>query len=197
MPNIENKKTYTGAAATGTVAGDGPGTVASDGPGTVAGTKEDCKGLMEEILDKIRDNFNSVKKNLIGTDKEKDKKETDKQINAKVKVYASKKENSKGYSINGYKVDVENEEYPFSTADEVNYFLENLIQKTENDILKPDNKDNKDNKTKQDPKTFFKVHNVSIPLFPIKIKDQKTGGKKKTIKRNRKKHRKSKKNKQK
>lgn len=163
---------------------------AGAGPGTVAGSKKECEGIMSKLLKGIRD---FVKENLIGTDKEKDKKETNKQVNATVKVYASKKENSKGYSINGYTVDVENEEYPFSTADEVNYFLENLIENIENDILKPDNKDNKDNKTKQDPNIFFKFHKVSIPIFPIKIKDQKTGGKKKTIKRNRKKHRKSKK----
>jgi hypothetical protein len=187
------------AAGAGPGPGTGPGTGTGTGTGTVAvaGTKKECQGIMGQILDKIRGNFNSVKENLIGTDKETNKKETDKQIKARIKVYASKQENSKGYSINGYKVDVENEEYPFSTADEVNYFLENLIQKTENDILKPDNKDNKDNKTKQDPNIFFKFHKVSIPIFPIKIKDQKTGGKKKTIKRNRKKHRKSKKNKQK
>jgi hypothetical protein len=164
------------------------------GAGTVADSKKDCEGIMRNLLKGIR---KFVKENLIGTDKETNKKETDKQIKARIKVYASKQENSKGYSINGYKVDVENEEYPFSTADEVNYFLENLIENIENDILKPDNKDNKDNKTKQDPNTFFKSYTTIIPISPIKIKDQTTGGKKKTIKRNRKKHRKSKKNKQK
>jgi len=177
--------TKTNPPAAGAGAGHATGTV-------VYTNKEECKGVMTTVLDGIR---NKLNEKFFGTDK--DKKETDKQINAKVKVYANKNVNSKGYSINGYKVDVENEEYPFSTADEVNYFLENLIQETENDILKPDNKDNKDNKAKQDPGTFFKSYNVSIPLFPIKKEEPTTGGKKKTIKRNRKKHRKSKKNKQK
>tara|TARA_B110000285_G_C14852009_1_gene480368 strand:+ start:11 stop:553 length:543 start_codon:yes stop_codon:yes gene_type:complete len=170
-------------------AGDGP-----DNVDDVYRNKTECKGVMKNVLYGIRDNFNHVKKKFIGTDKEMDK-ETDKKINANIKVYANKFPNSKGYSINGYKVDIENEEYPFSTADEVNYFLENLIQNTENNILKPDNP------SKQDPDTFFKSYKVSIPLFPIKTdskkEDMKTGGKKNTIKRKRKKHNKSKKNKQK
>ena len=146
---------------------------------------------MNTIVKSIRNKFSNLIKKLTGPEK----KETDKTITANVKVYANNNKNSKGYSIKGYKVDIKNEEYPFSTADEVNYFLENLIQKNENDILKPDSK------VKQDPDTFFKSYKVSIPLFPIKIdskkEDMKTGGKKKTIKRKRKKHNKSKKNKQK
>lgn len=153
----------------------------------VYSNKNQCQGGMQTLLDGIRDKFSNFMKKFTRTDK----KETNKQINANVKVYASKHENSKGYSINGYKVDIENEEYPFSTADEVNYFLENLIQKTENDILNPDNT------AKQDIDTFFKSYKVSIPLFSIKTdskkEDMKTGGKKKTIKRKIKKHNKSKK----
>jgi hypothetical protein len=156
-------------------------------------TKSSCKQEMTSVFDAIKTKFTT----FIERFNRENKKETDKSINANIKVYANKDKNSKGYSIYGYKVDVENQEYPFSNADEVNYFLENLIKKTENDTLKPDNKDKI---VKQGPDSFFTSYKVSIPLFPIKIdskkEEMKTGGKKKTIKRKRKKHNKSKKNKQ-
>tara|TARA_B110000879_G_scaffold127271_1_gene167741 strand:- start:1531 stop:2157 length:627 start_codon:yes stop_codon:yes gene_type:complete len=158
-------------------------------------TKSACKQEMTSVFDAIKTKFTTFIERFNG----ENKKETDKSINANIKVYANKDKNSKGYSIYGYKVDVENQEYPFSNADEVNYFLENLIKKTENDTLKPDNKDKI---VKQGPDSFFTSYKVSIPLFPLKTeniknnKQTREGGKKKTIKRNRKKHNKSKRNKQ-
>ena len=185
----DNKPPLAAAAGAGQPAAAGAGQPAAAGAGQPAanGTKSQCKDEMNTIVKYIGNKFSNFIKKFTGPDK----KETDKTITANVKVYANNNKNSKGYSIKGYTVDIKNEEYPFSTADEVNYFLENLIQKNENDILKPDSK------VKQDPDTFFKSYKVSIPLFPIKIdskkEDMKTGGKKKTIKRKRKKHNKSKK----
>ena len=61
-----------------------------------------------------------------------EKKPTSKNIKASLRVYPTATPNSKGYHISNYAVVVGSEEYPFTTLDSVDYFLENLLKYIKN-----------------------------------------------------------------
>jgi len=73
-----------------------------------------------------------------------ERKPTSKNIKASLRVYPTVQPNSKGYHISNYAVVVDSEEYPFSTLDGVDYFLENLMKYIKNSKL-PNNSDQKKN----------------------------------------------------
>jgi len=88
-----------------------------------------------------------------------EKKPTSKNIKASLRVYPTTTPNSKGYNISNYAVVVGSEEYPFSTLDSVDYFLENLLKYIKNAKL-PDSSDKK----KKDNQFF---QSYELPLKEI------------------------------
>lgn len=100
---------------------------------------------------------------------------TNKDIDVIVDVYADKDKNSKGYHIYNYKVRAVNEEYPFSTDDEVKYFLKHLFGYIENSNLPVEAR-------KEDMSNFFRSYSKTIKEIPIlepPINKQIEGGNKK------------------
>ena len=85
---------------------------------------------------------------------------TNKDIDVVVDVYADKDKNSKGYHIYNYKVRAANEEYPFSTDDEVKYFLKHLFGYIENANLPVEAR-------KDDISNFFRSYSKTIKEIPI------------------------------
>lgn len=85
---------------------------------------------------------------------------TNKDIDFVVDVYADKDKNSKGYHIYNYKVRAVNEEYPFSTDDEVKYFLKHLFGYIENANLPVEAR-------KEDISNFFRSYSKPIKEIPI------------------------------
>jgi hypothetical protein len=85
---------------------------------------------------------------------------TNKDIDVIVDVYADKDKNSKGYHIYNYKVRAVNEEYPFSTDDEVKYFLKHLFGYIENSNLPVEAR-------KEDISNFFRSYSKTIKEIPI------------------------------
>jgi hypothetical protein len=85
---------------------------------------------------------------------------TNKDIDVVVDVYADKDKNSKGYHIYNYKVRAANEEYPFSTDDEVKYFLKHLFGYIENSNLPVEAR-------KDDISNFFRSYSKTIKEIPI------------------------------
>lgn len=101
-------------------------------------------------------------------------KTTKKGLNLVMQVYADKNPNSKGYHIYDYKVKVLNEEYPFSSNDEVNYFLRHLVGYIENSNLPK-------NARKADITNFFRSYDKILSQNPIPVgavPSPKKGGKK-------------------
>jgi hypothetical protein len=85
---------------------------------------------------------------------------TNKDIDFVVDVYADKDKNSKGYHIYNYKVRAANEEYPFSTDDEVKYFLKHLFGYIENTNLPIEAR-------KEDISNFFRSYSKTFKEIPI------------------------------
>jgi hypothetical protein len=85
---------------------------------------------------------------------------TSKDIDVIMDVYADKDKNSKGYHIYNYKVRAANEEYPFSTDDEVKYFLKHLFGYIENANLPIKAR-------KEDMSNFFKSYSKTFKEIPI------------------------------
>jgi hypothetical protein len=85
---------------------------------------------------------------------------TSKDIDVVMDVYADKDKNSKGYNIYNYKVRALNEEYPFSTDDEVKYFLKNLFGYIENSNLPVEAR-------KEDISNFFRSYSKTFKEIPI------------------------------
>jgi hypothetical protein len=85
---------------------------------------------------------------------------TNKDIGVVIDVYADKDKNSKGYHIYNYKVRAANEEYPFSTDDEVKYFLKHLFGYIENSNLPVEAR-------KDDISNFFRSYSKTIKEIPI------------------------------
>jgi hypothetical protein len=85
---------------------------------------------------------------------------TNKDIDVVIDVYADKDKNSKGYHIYNYKVRAVNEEYPFSTDDEVKYFLKHLFGYIENSNLPVEAR-------KEDISNFFRSYSKTIKEIPI------------------------------
>ena len=85
---------------------------------------------------------------------------TSKDIDIVMDVYADKDKNSKGYHIYNYKVRAANEEYPFSTDDEVKYFLKHLFGYIENSNLPVDAR-------KEDISNFFRSYSKTFKEIPI------------------------------
>ena len=84
---------------------------------------------------------------------------TNKDIGVVIDVYADKDKNSKGYHIYNYKVRAVNEEYPFSTDDEVKYFLKHLFGYIENSNLPVEAR-------KEDMSNFFRSYRKTIKEMP-------------------------------
>ena len=85
---------------------------------------------------------------------------TSKDIDLIIDVYADKDKNSKGYHIYNYKVRAVNEEYPFSTDDEVKFFLKHLFGYIENSNLPEEAR-------KEDISNFFRSYRKTIKEIPI------------------------------
>jgi hypothetical protein len=85
---------------------------------------------------------------------------TNKDIDVVIDVYADKDKNSKGYHIYNYRVRAVNEEYPFSTDDEVKYFLKHLFGYIENSNLPVEAR-------KEDISNFFRSYSKTIKEIPI------------------------------
>ena len=85
---------------------------------------------------------------------------TSKDIDVILDVYADKDKNSKGYHIYNYKVRAANEEYPFSTDDEVKYFLKHLFGYIENSNLPVEAR-------KEDISNFFRSYSKTFKEIPI------------------------------
>lgn len=85
---------------------------------------------------------------------------TSKDIDVILDIYADKNKNSKGYNIYNYKVRALNEEYPFSTDDQVKYFLKNLIGYIENSNLPIEGR-------KEDLSNFFRSYSKTFKEIPI------------------------------
>ena len=84
---------------------------------------------------------------------------TNKDIGVVIDVYADKDKNSKGYHIYNYKVRAVNEEYPFSTDDEVKYYLKHLFGYIENSNLPVEAR-------KEDMSNFFRSYRKTIKEMP-------------------------------
>jgi hypothetical protein len=100
---------------------------------------------------------------------------TNKDIGVVIDVYADKDKNSKGYHIYNYKVRAVNEEYPFSTDDEVKYFLKHLFGYIENSNLPVEAR-------KEDISNFFRSYSKTInekPMLEPPTNKQTEGGNKK------------------
>jgi len=85
---------------------------------------------------------------------------TSKDIDVVIDVYADKDKNSKGYHIYNYKVRAVNEEYPFSTDDEVKHFLKHLFGYIENVNLPVEAR-------KEDMSNFFRSYSKTFKEIPI------------------------------
>lgn len=85
---------------------------------------------------------------------------TNKDIGVVIDVYADKDKNSKGYHIYNYKVRAVNEEYPFSTDDEVKHFLKHLFGYIENINLPAEAR-------KEDMTNFFRSYRKTIKEMPM------------------------------
>ena len=85
---------------------------------------------------------------------------TNKDIELVIDVYADKDKNSKGYHIYNYKVRAVNEEYPFSTDDEVKYFLKHLFGYIENSNLPVEAR-------KEDITNMFRSYRKTIKQMPL------------------------------
>jgi hypothetical protein len=85
---------------------------------------------------------------------------TSKDIDIVMDVYADKDKNSKGYNIYNYKVRAANEEYPFSTDDEVKYFLKHLFGYIENTNLPIEAR-------KEDISNFFRSYSKTFKEIPV------------------------------
>lgn len=85
---------------------------------------------------------------------------TNKDIGVVIDVYADKDKNSKGYHIYNYKVRAVNEEYPFSTDDEVKYFLKHLFGYIENSNLPVEAR-------KEDITNMFRSYRKTIKQMPL------------------------------
>lgn len=87
-------------------------------------------------------------------------KPTNKSLNLVMDVYTNPNENSKGYTTHGYKIRVLNEEPPFSSNDEVSYFIENLFGYIEQMRLPEDQRT-------REPSNFFKPYKKSLYYVPV------------------------------
>jgi hypothetical protein len=96
---------------------------------------------------------------------------TSKDIDVILDIYADKNKNSKGYNIYNYKVRAVNEEYPFSTDDQVKYFLKNLIGYIENSNLPIEAR-------KEDLSNFFRSYSKTFKEIPILDAHNARGGSK-------------------
>lgn len=102
-------------------------------------------------------------------------KKTDKTLKLNLDIYTDTEKNSKGYTTHGYKVHMMNEEHPFTHADEVSYFINNLVGYIEQSNLPED-------KRTREPTNFFKPYKKSIyhiPVINTNAADEKKGGRNK------------------
>jgi hypothetical protein len=92
-------------------------------------------------------------------------------INTHLVFYTTKKPNNRGTYISDFDIIVENEESPFTSTDQVDYFLSNYVKMVENERL-PDG-----DPKKVDRSTFFTKIKKTFPHYSTKVK---RGGKKTT-----------------
>ena len=115
---------------------------------TLTGGTKDVNKEDEKTIEKIQDKLITVDKCnnirfdlkldafsqwLINFLKRDDKKSTD--INTKVRYYIDKDINNKGTRISDFDIIVENESMPFTSLDQVDYFLKNYIDNGVNEQL--------------------------------------------------------------
>ena len=92
----------------------------------------------------------------------------DREIKTKIQFFKSNKPNNRGSYISDFRISVNNEEMPFSSLDQVDYFLTNYIGFVEND-----KKSDKDPTKIKDPelikKKFFNKIEKEYSHFPAMI----------------------------
>ena len=121
----------------------------------IADTKERETCRSAEISKALTDVINKYKP--APTEVEKP---TNKSLNLVMDVYTNPNENSKGYTTHGYKIRVLNEEPPFSSNDEVSYFIENLFGYIEQMRLPQTQRT-------REPSNFFKPYRKSVHYVPV------------------------------
>ena len=94
-------------------------------------------------------------------------KHTNKDLNLTMDIFANTNENSKGYTTHGYKIRVLNEEHPFSSDDEVKYFLTNLFGYIEDSNVS-------NNVRKENISNYFKPYSKTSIYSPAlkKVSDE-------------------------
>jgi len=138
--------------------------------GTKVLNKEDEKTI-EKIQDKLItvDKCNNINVSLkldafsqwlIKFLKRDDKKSMD--IKTKVRYYIDKDVNNKGTHISDFDIIVDNESMPFTSLDQVDYFLKNYIDNVNNHRL-----DDSDAK-KKDDSYYFQNIEKTIPFYPVR-----------------------------
>jgi len=109
--------------------------------------------------------FDSTKeyfKNFLKDSLTPDMKPKDKTITTELEFYRDVKPNNKGTYINDFNIKVNNEDMPFSSMDQVDYFLKNYVGMVENQkLIEQGNKDVKE------PKYFFNKIVRKIPHYPF------------------------------
>ncbi len=109
-------------------------------------------------LDSTKEYF----KNLLKDSIRPDLKPKDKTITTELEFYRDVKPNSKGTYINDFNIKVNNEDMPFTSRDQVDYFLKNYVGMVENQkLIEQGNQDVKD------PKYFFNKIVRKIPHYPF------------------------------
>ena len=106
--------------------------------------------------------FGNILKNLFKPSKK------DREIKTKLQFFKSNKPNNRGSYISDFRISVNNEEMPFSSLDQVDYFLTNYIGFVENE-----KKSDKDPTKIKDPelikKKFFNKIEKEYSHFPAMI----------------------------
>ena len=139
-------------------------------------TEKKKRNLIKESLDKlnswngpetaeIKTAFNEWLTELFKSDPKSN------DINTHLVFYTTKKPNNRGTYISDFDIIVENEESPFTSTDQVDYFLSNYVKMVENERLSDGDP------KKVDRSTFFTKIKKTFPHYSTKVK---RGGKKTT-----------------
>tara|TARA_B110000091_G_C13803548_1_gene471422 strand:+ start:621 stop:1187 length:567 start_codon:yes stop_codon:yes gene_type:complete len=145
----------------------------------------------DQLKCKMKDNTNSMEKIKSSLNEwmidifTPDKKENSNAINTKIRYYTTARPNNKGSYVSDFDVIVNNKQVPFSSLDQVDYFLANLVGLAENEQLLDGNplkmKSNVYNSyfEKEIPMSF---HTIKRNPDKINDKDEVKGGKQRKTK---------------
>ena len=145
----------------------------------------------DQLKCKMKDNTNSMEKIKSSLNEwmidifTPDKKENSNAINTKIRYYTTAGPNNKGSYVSDFDVIVNNKQVPFSSLDQVDYFLANLVGLAENEQLLDGNplkmKSNVYNSyfEKEIPMSF---HTIKRNPDKINDKDEVKGGKQRKTK---------------